>query len=183
MKTLTILFAIITAVVLSASCSTVPKQQEQANVIADSQSATEWFRDNVKGLDMQLNKSAGYTCYPTIGQYGLVFVGGKHGRGVVYDNNHTQIGWGYIDMVSAGLQLGVQGYKMLVVFEDAATMQRFQQRKLTGSAGATIVAGKEGGASTASFVNGIAIYQGDQTGLMAGINVGLDYMRYEALDR
>ena len=38
-----------------------------------------------------------------------------------------------------------------------------------------------GKAGAASFTNGVAVYQGAQTGLMAGASVGLDYMRYEAL--
>jgi len=29
----------------------------------------------------------------------------------------------------------------------------------------------------------VAIYQGGQAGLMAGASVGLDYMRFEAVDR
>ena len=170
-------------VCLSPGCSTAPKQKDQATVMAHSRSATQWFRNNVRGLGTQLDNSAGYASYPGIGQYGLLITGGKFGRGVVYDSNHRQIGWAYINMVSAGLQVGAQGYKMLVVFEDPATMRRFQQNKLTGSVGVTIVAVKAGGAGTASFTDGVAIYEGDQVGLMAGVNVGLEYMRYEAVGR
>lgn len=170
-------------VCLSPGCSTVPKQKDQAKVIADSRSATRWFRNNVRGLGAQLDNSAGYTCFPGIGQYGIVITGGKFGRGVVYDSIHRQVGWAYINSASAGLQVGAQGYKMLVVFEDAATMRRFRQNKLTGSVGVTIVAGKAGGADTASFTDGVAIYEGDQIGLMAGVSVGLKYMRFEAVGR
>ena len=127
-------------VCLSPGCSTAPKQTDQAKVIADSRSATRWFRNNVRGLSAQLDNSAGYASYPGVGQYGLLISGGKFGRGVVYDSNHRQVGWAYINVVSAGLQVGVQGYKMLVVFEDPATMRRFQQNKLTGNVGVTIVA-------------------------------------------
>ncbi len=170
-------------VCLSPGCSTAPKQRDQATVVADSRSATQWFKNNVRGLGAQLDNSAGYTCYPGIGQYGILIGGGKFGRGVVYDSNHRQVGWAYINTASAGLQLGVQGYKMLVVFEDAATMRRFQQNKLTGNVGATIVAVEAGAAGTASFTEGVAVYQGGQAGLMAGVSVGLDYMRFEAVGR
>ncbi len=167
-------------VCLSPGCSTAPKQKDQANVIADSRSATRWFTNNVRGLGAQLDNSAGYASYPGIGRYGIGITGGKMGRGVVYDSNNRQVGWAYINVMSAGLQVGVQGYKMLVVFEDPATMRRFQRNKLTGNVGVTIVSGKAGGASAASFTDGVAIYEGDQAGLMAGVSVGLDYMRYEA---
>ncbi len=180
---LTLLLAVIAASLLAAGCSTVPKQKDQATVVADSRSTTQWFRNNVRGLGAQLDNSAGYTCYPGIGQYGILITGGKFGRGVVYDRNHTQVGWAYINTVSAGLQVGVQGYKMLVVFEDAATMRRFQQKKLTGNVGATVVVIGAGAAGAASFTDGVAVYQSGQTGLMAGASVGLDYMRFEAVDR
>jgi len=62
-------------------------------------------------------------------------------------------------------------------------MQRFQQKKLTGNVGATIVAAEAGAAGMASFTDGVAVYQGGQTGLMAGASVGLDYMRFEAVGR
>ena len=35
---------------------------------------------------------------------------------------------------------------------------------------------------TAPFQHGVALYQGANKGLMAGVNIGLDYMRYEPLD-
>ncbi len=180
---LTLLLAVIAASLLAAGCSTAPKQRDQAKVIADSRSATRWFTNNVRGLGAQLDNSAGYVSYPGIGRYGLLISGGKFGRGVVYDSNHRQLGWAYINTVSAGLQVGAQGYKMLVVFEDAATMRRFQQNKLTGNVSATAVAAEAGTVGTGSFTDGVAIYEGDQAGLMAGVSVGLDYMRYEAVGR
>ena len=72
---------------------------------------------------------------------------------------------------------------MLVVFEDQATMDKFEQNKLTGDVGATVVAANAGAAGAASFTNGVAVYQGGQTGLMAGASLGLDYMRYAPLDQ
>lgn len=166
---------------LSSGCATAPDAKDQASVIADSQTAMEWFTGKVPGLEDQLEESAGYIIYPGIGQYGIVITGGKFGRGVVYDNANNQIGWAYLNAASAGLQIGAQGFKMLVVFQNSATMQRFQKDKLTGHVGATVVAANSGTAGTASFTDGVAVYQGAQTGLMAGASVGLDYMRYEAI--
>ena len=174
---------IASVVCLSTGCSTVPDRKDRAKVVADSRSATRWFTNNVTGLSAQLDNSAGYVSYPGIGRYGILITGGQFGRGVVYDSNRRQVGWAYINTVSAGLQVGVQGYKMLVVFEDPATMRRFRENHLTGNVNATIVVIGAGESGAASFTNGVAIYQGDQAGLMAGVSVGLDYMRYEALDR
>jgi lipid-binding SYLF domain-containing protein len=164
----------------AAGCSTSPKQKDVDTVVADSRSAVSWFTANVPGLRDQLDKSAGYTSFPGVGQYGVVIAGGTFGRGVVYDPSRRQIGWAYLNTVSAGLQLGAQGYKMLIVFEDEATMSQFKQNKLTGNVGATAVLAEAGGGATASFTNGVAIYTGDATGLMAGASVGLEYVRFEA---
>ena len=167
------------AAAILPGCSTAPKVEDRASVVADSRSTVAWFERNVAGLGEQLDGSAGYISYPGIGQYGVLIGGGKFGRGVVYDGNRRQLGWAYVNTASAGLQLGAQGYKMLVVFEDAATMRQFKENKLTGNVNATAVAAEAGVAGKASFTDGVVIYQGGQTGLMAGVSVGLDYMRYE----
>lgn len=164
----------------STGCSTAPKSENKATVVSESRATTSWFKTNVAGLDRQLDGAAGYVSFPAVGQYGILIGGGKFGRGVVYDANGTQVGWAYINTASAGLQVGVQGYKMLMVFEDAATMGRFKENKLTGNVGATAVAADAGRAGQASFTDGVAIYQGAQTGLMAGASIGLDLVRYEA---
>ena len=169
-------------VVIPAGCSTVPKEENQSKLIDDSRTAVDWFVENVSGLQRQLNQSAGYIIYPGIGQYGIIITGGKFGRGVVYNSNNQQVGWAKINSASAGLQAGAQGFKMLVVFEDSQTMERFEQNKLTGDVGATIVAINAGGAGAASFTDGVAVYQGALSGLMAGASVGLDYMQFASLD-
>ena len=168
---------------LSGGCSTAPEAKDQAKVMDDSVAATDWFLGNVSGLRAQLADSAGYIIYPGIGQYGILITGGKFGRGVVYSNTNQPIGWAYLNTASAGLQVGAQGFMMLVVFEDQATMDKFEQNKLTGDVGATVVAANAGAAGAASFTNGVAVYQGGQTGLMAGASLGLDYMRYAPLDQ
>jgi len=170
----------IAATLSTVGCSTAPKEKDAATVVRDSRSATSWFTANVDGLRGQLDDSAGYISFPGVGKYGILITGGTFGRGVVYNEKGRQIGWAYTNTVSAGLQLGAQGFKMLVVFEDYATMDQFMQNKLTGNVGATVVAGDASRSRAASFTNGVAIYQGDASGLMAGASVGLEYIRFEA---
>ncbi len=181
MKLIIAMAIVVVAMSMTPGCSTTPKTEDQGEVLADSREAMDWFTSNVSGLDRQLGSSAGYIVYPGVGQYGLLIGGGKFGRGVVYDNRNQQVGWAYLNAASAGLQVGGQGFKMLVVFQNSSTMDEFMENKLTGDVGATIVAADAGKAGAASFTNGVAVYQGAQTGLMAGASVGLDYMRYEAV--
>lgn len=165
-----------------AGCSTAPPRQDQSSLLAEARATTDWFESNVTGLASQLDDAGGYVVYPAVGQFGLGIGGGKFGRGVVYDGNGRQIGWASINTASAGLQLGAQGFKMLAVFQDSATLDRFRQHRLTGSAAAIAVVADAGGSGAGQFENGVVIYQGANTGLMAGVNVGLDVMRFEAVD-
>ncbi len=178
---LTILLAIIAASLLAAGCSTAPKIKDQAKFVNDSAAATMWFEHHVPGLSQQINNSAAYIIYPSVGQWGILIGGGQFGRGMLNLPNDRQIGWAAINTASIGLQAGVHGFKMLIVFQDEATLYRFVNGRLSGSMSGVLVVGRSGGSAKVPFKNGVAIYQGASTGLMAGINIGLDYMRYQPL--
>jgi hypothetical protein len=70
---------------------------------------------------------------------------------------------------------------MLVIFENDATLQKFEANQLTGSVSAIAVVADTGGNATTKFDNGVCVYQGANGGLMAGVNMALDYMRYKPL--
>ena len=172
----------IVMIVGAPGCSTAPEPRDRETFVSESRAATRWFENNVLGMRAQIEESAGYIVFPSVGQFGLVFGGGRFGRGVVNTNADVQLGWAAVDSASIGLQAGAQGFKMLVLFEDDATFRRYQEGKLAGSATAVAIAGEAGRSGTAPFVDGVVVYQGDNTGLMAGVNIGLDYLRYEPLD-
>jgi hypothetical protein len=71
---------------------------------------------------------------------------------------------------------------MLLVFENEATLERYKQNQLSGSVSGVAVVAESGASGKAPFQNGVAVYQGASTGLMAGVNVGLDVIKYEPLD-
>jgi lipid-binding SYLF domain-containing protein len=163
-------------------CSTAPPEEDQATFRADARSAVRYFETRVPGLPAQIRNSAGYIIFPDVAQWGIIFGGGKTGRGMVCEPDGTQVGWASVNTGSIGLQAGVQGFKMLIVLQNDAKMQEFQANKWGGGASAVAVAAEAGGSGTAAFENGVAVYQGANAGLMAGVNIGLDYVRYEPLD-
>jgi lipid-binding SYLF domain-containing protein len=177
------LAAIVIGLLLSGTtgCHTAPKAENRPAFISESKAARQWFEDRTPGLKQQLATSAGYVIYPNVGQWGIIFTGGKFGRGMVCKPDGTQIGWGAVNTGSLGLQAGVQGFKMLVIFENDPTLDKFKSNQLTGSVSAIAVVAQEGGSGTAKFENGVAVYQGANTGLMAGVNMALDYMRFKSL--
>ncbi len=168
---------------ISAGCSTIPKEKNRETFLAESDAALDYFKENVPGLELQIRESAGYAIFPGVGQWGIIFLGGEFGRGTVNTSDGGQVGWAAVNTASLGLQLGAQGMKMLVIFEDDDTFEEFRENKLSGSASATAVAVDAGAAGQAQFVNGVAIYIGGQAGLMAGVNVALDYMRYKPMSQ
>ena len=177
------LILICAVVIVSTACSIAPKMKNRPEFIAEARTATAWFEDNVEGLRAQIDDSAGYIVFPAVGKWGIVFTGGKFGRGMLNLPDDSQIGWAAINRSSLGLQAGVQGFKMLIVFQDIATLEKFKKNLLDGSVSGIVVVGKFGGNVTARFSNSIAVYEGANSGLMAGVNFGLNYMRYKPLDK
>ncbi len=176
-----LLAATCVAALFATGCSTAPKAENQDAFISESRAATRWFEQSVPGLRSQIDDSAGYIIYPSVAQWGIIFGGGQYGRGMVNRPSGEQIGWGAVNTGSIGLQAGVRGFKMLVVIQDEATLEKFKQNKLSGSVSGVVVVAEGGTSGKANFENGVAVYQGASSGLMAGVNIALDYLRYKPL--
>ncbi|MFZ9881698.1 MAG: YSC84-related protein [Phycisphaerales bacterium] len=179
------IFAIAAATMLAPvavlpSCRTAPAPENRETFVLEAAAAKQWFIKNVKGVESQLNSSAAYIVFPSVGQAGLI-VGGSFGRGAVYDKSGKQVGWAVLNKGSIGLQIGAQGFKMLMVLEDDKTFRAFKDDAWRGSVAATAVAAEEGATATAPFREGLAIYVGQQKGLMAGMDVALANIRYKSL--
>ena len=163
-------------------CSTAPKAKDRATFLEKSEASTHWFEQNVPGLKNQLDNAEAYIIFPDVAQWGIIFGGGKAGRGALMQPGRGHTGWGAVSTASIGLQAGVQGFRMLIVIRDKQTLNEFKANKWTGSVGAVAVGGDSGGSVLASFTSGMAVYTGANSGLMAGFNIGLEYIRYQPLD-
>ena len=162
-------------------CSTAPKVGNRAEFLDRASSSRSWFERSVYGLRDQIQDSAGYVIFPNVTQYGILFGGGTMGRGALYRPDGSQVGWAAINTGSIGLQAGVQGFRMIMVLEDEAVVRKFMANQLGGQVSGVVVFGA-GGSAKAPFRRGVACYQGANKGLMAGMNIGLDYIRYKPLD-
>lgn len=167
--------------IVLTGCQTAPKSHKQAEFIDNAESSTQWFESSVNRLPQQINQSAAFVIFPDVAQWGILIGGGTFGRGAVCNPDGTQIGWAAINTGSIGLQAGVQGFRMLMVIQDQATLTRFKSNQLSGSVNGVLVAADTGTSAAEQFENGVVIYQGANRGLMAGINVGLNLIRYEPL--
>ena len=163
-------------------CSATPKAENQAAFLESASASRTWFESNVNGLHDQIESAEAYVVFPDIAQWGIIFTGGKFGRGALLRPDGSQIGWGAINTGSIGLQAGVQGFKMLVVIENKMALEKFMSDSWTGSAEAVAVVAETGGNAVAPFRNGTSVYTGANQGVMAGASVGLQYIRYKPLE-
>jgi len=183
MRTLCLFLLVLCSVsaLFAGGCSTAPSEEERADFIMRAKFATHQFESSVTGLPRQIRNSAGYIVFPDITQWGTGLGGGTYGRGAVFAPDGAHVGWAALNNTSIGLQAGLQGFRMLIVIQDQATMKLFKDDRLNGNASAVAVAAESGGSSATTFENGVAVYQGANSGLMAGIGIGLDYIRYKPL--
>ena len=70
-----------------------------------------------------------------------------------------------------GLGLGVNSYQIVFLFQDEKTLKNFIESGWQADAGATASAGKHAADAKTNFVNGLAIYQLTDKGLMLNADI------------
>ena len=91
----------------------------------------------------------------------------------------------YMKMGTAGigLGLGVQKYQVIFLFQDEKTFRNFVDKGWQADASAQAAAGTAGVGGQTGFVNGIAIYQLTDKGLMASADLtGTKYWKNKKLN-
>ena len=157
--------------------ATPPKEEDRAGLLSESADLRNEFEAAVPGLNNQIAQAPAYVVFPDIGQAGFI-IGGQGGRGAVYTGDGRHVGWATLNTANIGLQAGVQNYSMLMVFKDQATLDKFRNNELTGNANSVAVIGDQGGSQLDKFDNGVASYHKTRGGLMAGLQLGLDSIKY-----
>jgi len=121
-----------------------------------------------------VEKSAGYGCFSSFGL--SFFVGGAGGRGLVHDNASKKTVYMNMGQASGGLDFGVKDYREVLVFKDAATLNKFVTSgwEFGGGASATAAAGGKGATAEGAEISSgpITVYPMTKTGLAVGIAAG-----------
>lgn len=82
-----------------------------------------------------------------------------------------------------GLGGGVENYKLVILFEDEDTFDRFLDGGWTAGASAQAAAGRDGAAVVGRFVNGVAVYHLTDGGAIAQADVtGVRFWRSDRLN-
>ncbi len=145
--------------------------QALKDVLASSPKARDLFKD-----------AYGWAAFDNL-KIALGFSGGG-GNGVAV--NKATGGRTYMKMgtVGVGLGLGAKSYQVVFLFQDKRTFDSFVNQGWQADASASAVAGTQGAAAQTGFVNGLAVYQLSQKGLMARADIaGTKYWKNKKLNR
>lgn len=111
-------------------------------------------------------------------------VSGGGGNGVAINRASEEHTYMKMGTVGIGLGIGVNKYKVLFLFQDEVTFSSFVNKGWQADATASAVAGTAGAEVKTGFVNGIAIYQITDKGLMAHADIaGTKYWKNKKLNK
>ncbi|RLE17640.1 MAG: hypothetical protein DRJ65_22485 [Acidobacteria bacterium] len=149
------------------------------NETAD-ESLEELFGENEKAREI-FARSYGWAVFDNL-KIGIgISGGGGNGVAVVRSTNART----YMKMGTAGigLTLGAQKYQVVFLMQDSKTFDQFVDKGWQADAGASAVAGKAGVGVMTDFVNGLAVYQLTEKGLMANADIaGTKYWKNDKLN-
>jgi lipid-binding SYLF domain-containing protein len=126
-------------------------------------------------------ESYGYAVFDNLKLAFFLSGGGGNGVAVVKASGDRT----YMKMGTAGIGIGLGGKKFQVVFlfQDERTFTNFVNRGWQADASASAAAGNEGTGVQTGFVNGLAVYQLGETGLIAQVDIaGTKYWQNEKLN-
>ena len=125
-----------------------------AMVWANSYSDTVTLFENAGESASFFQNCYGYAVFPTVGKAGFI-IGGAHGSGRVYEQGRY-VGDASMNQLSAGFQLGAQGYSQIIFFEDRRAFEEFTKGNFEFGADVNAVAitAAAGGSVGTTGVNG-----------------------------
>jgi len=108
---------------------------------------------------------------------------GGGGNGVAVNKGNGARTYMKMGTVGIGLGLGAQKYQVVFLFQDEKTFRNFVDKGWQADATAQAAAGTAGAGAQTGFVNGIAIYQLTEAGLMASADIaGTKYWKNKKLN-
>jgi lipid-binding SYLF domain-containing protein len=109
---------------------------------------------------------------------------GGGGNGVAVTKSTNDRTYMKMGTVGVGLGLGGKKYQVVFLFQDERTFSGFVDKGWQADASASAVAGTEGAEAQTGFVNGMAVYQLTDKGLMAQADIaGTKYWKNKKLNK
>jgi len=112
-----------------------------------------------------------------------VLLSGGGGNGVAVGKESGERTYMKMGTAGIGLGLGGQKYQVVFFFQNEKSFNRFVEKGWQADASAQAAAGTEGANATTGFVNGIAVWQITDKGLMASVDItGTKYWKNKKLN-
>ncbi|MEJ2190300.1 MAG: YSC84-related protein, partial [Acidobacteriota bacterium] len=109
---------------------------------------------------------------------------GGGGNGVAIEKESGKQTFMKMGTVGVGIGLGINKYNLIFLFQDSKTFNNFVEKGWQADAGATAAAGTHAAEAKTDFVNGMAIYQITDKGLMANADIaGTKYWKNKKLNK
>ena len=138
------------------------------------------FAANPKAKELYSN-SFGFAVFDNL-KLAFGFSGGG-GNGVAKAKESGQKTYMKMGTAGVGFGLGANKYQVIFLFQDSQTFDNFVNKGWQADAGATASAGKNAAEVKTDFVNGLAIYQMTEKGLMANADIaGTKYWKNDKLN-
>lgn len=163
-----------------ASCATAPKTaSERSDLQARAEATIRTMESRDASLRPLLNSAYGYAVFPDIGKGGFI-AGGAYGRGVVFEHGRPT-GFVELNQGSLGAQIGAQTFAELVVFSDAAALQRLKAGNFSIGGNASAVVLTTGAAASTRFSDGVAVFVMPRGGVMAELSISGQQINYQPM--
>lgn len=139
------------------------------------------FAENAKAK-MLYENSYGWAVFDNL-KLAFGFSGGG-GNGVAVAKESGARTYMKMGTAGVGFGLGANKYQIVFIFQDSQTFENFVDKGWQADAGATASAGTDAAEVKTGFVNGIAIYQMTEKGLMALADIaGTKYWKNDKLNQ
>jgi lipid-binding SYLF domain-containing protein len=178
-KTVSVLTLCVVALVFAAPGTALAQEEKTSQELKlDSQRAKinevaeetlkKLFAENPKAKDLY-DQALGWAVFDNT-KVALGISGGG-GKGVAVSKKSGKRAYMKMGTAGVGLGLGVNSYQVVFLFQDEATAKNFIENGWQADAGATAAAGKNAADAKTNFVNGLAIYQLTDKGLMLNADI------------
>ena len=144
-------------------------QERRQAIDSNAQTTLDGALNAQPGARDLYGRAAGYAVF-TVTKGGFIVSGGG-GNGVAVDKATGQRTYMRMGTGGIGLGIGGQRYGLVILFENQDRLAKFVAGGWDSSATAEAVAGQEGVAFRSSFIDGVALYQITDKGLMAQADI------------
>jgi len=158
------------------------KQAKQAKIDEVAKESLDEVLKGSEGSKQLYDNSYGWAAFDNL-KIAWGFSGGG-GNGVAVNKKTGARTYMKVGTVGVGLGLGAQKYQVVFLFQDEKTFTNFVDKGWQADATAQATAGTAGVGGQTGFVNGIAIYQITDKGLMASADIaGTKYWKNKKLNK